>query len=116
MANPIIIDGRKMTVAKFQAAKNLHVGGSLYLSGTGITALPEGLHVGDWLFLSGTGIKPIGKDKRGYEFFAVRIATGARVIAGCRNFSPAEARAHWKEGSECRALAEACIAAMQVAA
>ncbi|MDD2878761.1 MAG: hypothetical protein PHZ23_16205, partial [Acidiphilium sp.] len=88
----------------------LHVGGGLYLSGTGITALPEGLHVGGSLDLSDTGITPIGKDKRGYKFFAVRIATGPRVIAGCRNFSPAEARAHWKEGSECRALAEKCIA------
>ena len=30
--------------------------GNLYLSGTGITALPEGLTVGGWLDLSGTGI------------------------------------------------------------
>lgn len=44
-ANPILIDGQKMTVAEFQSAKNLHVDGSLDLSGTGITALPEGLHV-----------------------------------------------------------------------
>ena len=31
-------------------------GGSLFLRGTGITALPEGLTVGGWLDLSGTGI------------------------------------------------------------
>ncbi|HQT89116.1 MAG TPA: hypothetical protein PK677_11265 [Acidiphilium sp.] len=110
---PIIIDGREMTVAEFQSSKNLHVGGSLYLSGTGVTALPDGLHVGGGLYLRGTGIKPIGKDKRGYEFFAVRLASGPRIIAGCRNFSPAEARAHWTEGSECRALAEACIATFE---
>ncbi|MDD2775556.1 MAG: hypothetical protein PHU06_06345, partial [Gallionella sp.] len=94
----------------------LHVNGSLDLRGTGITALPDGLHVGGSLDLRGTGITPVGQDKRGYEFFAVRLVSGPRVIADCRNFSPAEARAHWKEGSECRALAEACIAAMQVAA
>jgi hypothetical protein len=32
------------------------VGGSLYLSGTGITALPDNLTVGGSLYLSGTGI------------------------------------------------------------
>ena len=36
--------------------ENLTVGGSLYLSGTGITALPKNLTVGGWLNLSGTGI------------------------------------------------------------
>ena len=34
----------------------LEISGSLYLRGTGITALPDGLSVGDWLYLSGTGI------------------------------------------------------------
>ncbi len=33
-----------------------YYGGSLYLSGTGITSLPEGLTVGGYLYLSGTGI------------------------------------------------------------
>jgi len=37
--------------------EGLTVGGSLYLSDTGITALPEGLTVGGSLDLSGTGIK-----------------------------------------------------------
>ena len=35
---------------------NLTVGGWLYLSGTGITALPDNLTVGGGLYLSGTGI------------------------------------------------------------
>ena len=35
---------------------NLSVGGSLYLSGTGITTLPDNLSVGGSLDLSGTGI------------------------------------------------------------
>ena len=35
---------------------NLTVGGSLDLSGTGITSLPDNLTVGGWLDLSGTGI------------------------------------------------------------
>ena len=40
----------------------LTVGGSLYLSGTGITELPTGLTVGGSLDLSGTGITELPKD------------------------------------------------------
>ena len=43
---------------------NLTVGGSLYLSGTGITALPDNLTVGGSLDLSGTGITGGGKYHR----------------------------------------------------
>jgi len=113
MKNSIIIDGREMTIAEFQFLTNLSVSGNLYLTGTAITALPPNLYVGGSLYLRGTGIPSIGKDRRGYEFFAVRLATGPRVIAGCRNFSPTEARAHWVEGSQCRALAEQCIAVLE---
>ena len=94
----------------------LTVGGSLDLSGcTGLTTLPDGLTVGGWLDLTGcTGLTNVirgGADARGYEFYGYRDAKrGFRVIAGCRNFSPNEARAHWPEGSECRALAEGVIA------
>ena len=52
----IIINDKEMTIAEFQTA--------------------HGLHVGGWLNLNGTGIKPIGKDSRDYEFFAVRLANG----------------------------------------
>jgi len=38
-------------------------GGSLDLSGTGITALPDNLTVGGWLFLSGTGITDEAAEK-----------------------------------------------------
>ena len=153
MTSPIIVDGRVMTVAEFESAHGLHVGGSLDLSytsitalpdglhvggaldlrgtsitalpdglhvggsldlsDTGITALPEGLHVGGSLYLSGTGITAIGEDARGYEFFAVRLSNGPRVVAGWRTFSQEEARAHWREGTECRDLAEKCIAALE---
>jgi len=39
-----------------QEIQNGIYGGSLDLSGTGITSLPEGLSVGGWLDLRGTGI------------------------------------------------------------
>ena len=42
---------------------NLTVGGSLDLSGTGITTLPDNLTVGGWLDLSGTGITTEKKKK-----------------------------------------------------
>lgn len=38
-------------------------GGSLYLSGTGITSLPDNLTVGGWLGLRGTNVSP-GNVKR----------------------------------------------------
>ncbi len=133
MTDKIYINDREMSIAEFQAADGLSVGGSLDLSGTKITALPDNLTVGGWLDLSGTKttalpdnltvgssldlsgtrIKPVGKDARGYEFFAVHLSNGPRVIAGCRNFSPDEAREHWEKGTECRALAEKCIALLE---
>ena len=42
---------------------NLTVGGSLYLSGTGITSLPDNLTVGGSLDLSGTGITNEQKER-----------------------------------------------------
>jgi hypothetical protein len=96
--------------------KDMHVGKTLYLDNINIIALPKSLYVGGSLYLDGTGIKPIGIDSRGHKFFSAHLANGPRVIAGCRNFSPAEARAHWPEGSECRELAERCIAALKASA
>ena len=42
----INVDGNIMTEYEFMDSKDLTVGGSLYLRGTGITALPDGLTVG----------------------------------------------------------------------
>ena len=75
----VIIDGRRMTIAEFQAASGLTVRGALDLTGCpgltalpdgltvrgaldltgcpGLTALPDGLSVGGWLDLTGcTGL------------------------------------------------------------
>jgi hypothetical protein len=77
----------------------LTVGGDINLTGcTALTSLPEGLTVKGELCLTGCSVRNVGrggKDQRGYEFFAIRCATGIRIIAGCRNFSPDEAEAHW---------------------
>lgn len=58
----------------------------------------------------------VGRDQRGYSFWA--DLTRGHVRAGCRNFSPAEARAHWGPGGksdrpECLALAEKAIALLE---
>ena len=91
----------------------LTVGGSLYLDDCpALTALPPGLTVGGSLVLvdcPGLDHLRVGTDARGYRFYAVPMRDGVRVIAGCRNYTPAEARAHWPEGTECRELAEKCI-------
>ena len=171
------VNGRRVSITKFQQMHGLHVSGSLYLRGctvlttlpdglrvggsldlsgctalttvsgltvgeslnlsgcTALTALPDDLHIGGSLDLSGctalttvsgltvsgslylrgcTALRNIfraGADARGYEFYGAQLANGWRILAGCRNFSPAEAREHWAEGTECRMLAERVIAA-----
>ncbi len=129
------VNGRRVSITKFQQMHGLHVSGSLYLRGCtalttvsgltvggslnlrGCTALTtvSGLTVGGWLNLSGcTALRNIfraGADARGHEFYGAQLANGWRILAGCRNFSPAEAREHWAEGTECRMLAERVIAA-----
>ena len=52
----IEVDGKEMTMAEFEAADGLTVGGNLDLRGTSITALPENLSVGGNLDLEGTSI------------------------------------------------------------
>lgn len=106
-------EARRLILAG-EAPPGLSVRGSLDLYGcTSLTALPEGLSVGGSLYLTDcTALRNVvrgGKDRRGYEFYGARLANGPRVLAGCRNFSPAQARKHWPEGSECRKLAEAVI-------
>jgi hypothetical protein len=101
----------------------LHVDGLLYLHGcTGLTALPPDLYVGDLLDLYGcTGLTNIiraGRDSRRHEFYGVRLANGWRVIAGCRNLSIQDARAHWGAGGksdrpDCLALVEKIAAQLE---
>ena len=79
---------------------------------TGLTALPQGLTVEGRLDLWGcTGLTHlcVGADSRRYRFYRVAMRDGVHVVAGCRNFTAEQARAHWAEGTECRALAEACL-------
>ena len=97
----------------------LTVRGWLSLRGcTALTALPDGLIVGGWLYLSGcTGLDRycVGRDARDYAFYGVPMRDGAHVVAGCRNFTAAQALAHWGPGGEsdrpdCLALARQAIA------
>ncbi|MEZ5674316.1 MAG: hypothetical protein R3D81_03415 [Thalassovita sp.] len=74
----------------------LSVGGGLYLSGTAITALPDGLSVGGSLDLRGTAIPVIYRDERGYELRCIMCGSEEWWIAGCRKFtSRDDALAHW---------------------
>jgi hypothetical protein len=91
----------------------LTVGGDLDLTDCpALAALPPGLRVGGSLYLTrcaGLDHLCVGTDARGYRFYRVKMRDGVHVVAGCRNFSAAQARAHWAEGTECRALAEKCL-------
>ena len=68
--------------------EGLHVGGELDLRGTGITALPEGLHVGGGLYLRGTGITALpeglhvggGLDLSGTQIDGQYIVKRSRVV------------------------------------
>ena len=80
-------------------------------------ALPLLASIGDGAYLGGYAhAYHAGKDKRGYHFAALRLSDSVRVFAGCRNFSPEQASAHWgvgrpRENAECLALAEKAIKA-----
>ena len=54
-----------------------------------------------------------GTDKRGYGFSAINCRGAWRIVAGCRNFTPEQAIAHWSspgKSAECLALAKELIA------
>ena len=54
-----------------------------------------------------------GTDKRGYGFSAINLRGAWRIVAGCRNFTPEQAIAHWSspgKSAECLALAKELIA------
>ena len=74
----------------------LTVGGDLNLAEcTALTALPPDLTVGGSLDLRGCAALAhlcVGADSRGYRFFSVMMHDGVHVIAGCRNFTAAQAR------------------------
>ena len=70
---------------------HLNVDGSLDLRYTDITTLPDNLSVGGLLHLRDTKITALYEDERSYRL----DRAGNRYIAGCRNFTAAEAIAHW---------------------
>jgi len=89
----------------------------------GLVALPElpaATHV--WVDnCPGLMMLNAGADKRGYQFVAVRVRGAWRIIAGCRNFSIADARNHWGKGGssdrpDCLALVERLAAEIEARA
>lgn len=56
--------------------------------------------------LSGANLIDAGQDRRGYRFVAVSHDDGIRIAAGCRWFTLAEARKHWKTNAEALAKVE----------
>ena len=51
----------------------------------------------------------LGTDPRGHHFRAVRFPHGWQIVAGCRNFTVAEAVTHWTAAGNKDALARLAI-------
>jgi hypothetical protein len=87
---------------------HLSVRGGLDLSGcTGLTSLPDHLSVRGSLYLFGCpGLAhyKIGTDIRGYDFYAIPMADGLHIVAGCRNLRIEKAKRHWARNPECLAF------------
>ena len=95
------------------------IGGSAYLLGyehplPALTEIKGAVHMRGYAHLP-AWIGYVGDDARGYCFWA--DLKRSRVRAGCRNFTPGEALAHWGRGGEsdrpdCLALAQRVIIAL----
>lgn len=117
----MLVDGTGMTVAAFGAMPmagvkriyatgctslvNLHAPNAVYIYPTGCTALAGAIHG--------------GMDSRGYHFFGLPQSGKYRIFAGCRNFTPEEALAHWGPGGpsdrpDCLALVQKIIAEIKM--
>jgi hypothetical protein len=83
------------------------------LNCAGLSALPDLPNATVVWVLNCAGLSALyaGKDSRNYQFYAVKIRGLWRVVAGCRNLSFDDARAHWGPGGvsnrpDCLALVE----------
>ena len=92
----LTVNGRRMSLAdlikKPEAATDVWVENC-----PGLTALPD-LEAATVVRVVNCPGLTGGKDSRGYQFCGVKIRGQWRVIAGCRNFSIADARKHWGPG------------------
>ena len=61
--------------------------------------------------LSGTCLIDGGGDPRGFRFVGQGTADGRRVLAGCRDYTLAEAREHWANNPDALARVEIIAAA-----
>ena len=112
------VNGRQMSlaalIAKPEAATDVRV-----YNCPGLTALPE-LPAATYVLVDNCPglLVRAGKDRRGYEFTALKLRGQWRIMAGCRNFSLPDARRHWGHGGasdrpECLALVEKLAAEIE---
>jgi hypothetical protein len=116
--NAAYVDARGCTALTALAAPNAEY---VDVSGcTGLTTLTapnaEYVDVSGCTALTGWDWIEAGSDARGYTFIGIKIRGSWRVIAGCRNLSPAEAIAHWSRPGAARGCIEivrALVAAIE---
>jgi len=132
----MLIDGIYMTVAAFDAMSKeeikyitaigctalteLHAPKAVHITANGCTALTE-IHAdnAEYIYAVGctalTGMIHGGEDRRRYYFFGLQQQGKYRIFAGCRNYTPEQALAHWGPGGpsdrpDCLALVQKIIA------
>lgn len=113
----IFVNGRRMSVAAVCVMDAKSITKVYARDCTSLTSLdlPAATYVYAGGCTSLDGAIFAGKDERNYDFVGLRLRGEWRVLAGCRNFSPEDARFHWGSNSrsanpECLALAEKLIA------
>lgn len=102
------------------ALTELHTPNAVYIDARGCTALTEihapnagVIHAQNCTSLA--GLVHGGEDIRGYYFFGLPQRGKYRIFAGCRNYTPKQALAHWGPGGpsdrpDCLALVQKIIA------
>jgi len=112
----LTVNGKRMSLAKLienpSAATDVWVDNC-----AGLTQLPDLPAATDVWVDNCAGLTDYidgGENPRGYKVFGTKIRGQWRIMAGCRNFSPEDARKHWGSGARkhagCLAVAEKVIA------
>jgi len=106
------------------ALTEIHADNAAYIDATGCTALTE-IHAdkaGVIYAQNCTSLASLvhgGEDIRGYYFFGLTHRGKYRIFAGCRNYTPEQALAHWGPGGrsdrpDCLALVQKIIAEIKI--
>lgn len=106
------------------ALTEIHADKAERIYATGCASLTE-LHAPNAVYIVATGCTSLaslvdgGEDSRRYYFFGLQQQGKYRIFAGCRNYTPEQALAHWGPGGrsdrpDCLALVQKIIAEIKI--